>query len=820
MKNFHKATLGMIVAIIVVLIMIILDSNIMNDNLINTEPDYESNTGNSEFFEVPYIKPTVVSKALAVKMIALVKEGEADITIRDREIDFEDSKPTDWFDKYFNVAIIDGWYTTTEDILKPLDPLTNQEAINIVSNLKIDIAKEGIVIDGNGNEPIAYDKWIDILETYTGQFFSSEEVVDKELYVFATPTINTELGGWEIASDYGKFGFEGLTIDGCLDKKILAVVKGEEILYIKDIIDERPVLSNAYIVTIQKASNEAEVFMGGVTRILSIDNQLQLQSKKGLIADIIINENKVVSIKEKNKMTKGVISKITEDEVEIKGIGKKKLSEDIKFYDILQKPIFTDYKSIIIGYDTATFVLDENQVVAAIIREKAKIKNIRVLITTTGFKEVFHDNVVLSSIRPYKLQLEDNLEILEAGYQMDISKLNLEIGSRVTFLSEEGQKIKLHSIQRGSNDQLNPEYRGTIEVERVQEGYLIINEIDLEEYLYSVVPSEMPTSYGLEASKVQAVCARSYAYNQIYSNRFCEYGAHVDDSILSQVYNNTLETETAILAVNETKGQLLAFEGNVISTNFFSTSCGMTADGGDVWANYLTKEFPTTTAPYLMSSYQFDKGSVTDDLSKEDNFKRFITNKKQPSFDDSYPWYRWSTQMTTKQIEATINKNIGNRYEAQPKLIKTLDDQDIFRSREVKNIGELIDIWIFSRGNSGIITEMVIQGTKGVYKISTEYNIRALIAPINYQEGSDSVIITKNDGSVSKDMSLMPSAFYTMEKKYNDKNQLESVTFYGGGYGHGVGMSQNGAKAMVDLGYNYEEILKHYYKGTELITLE
>lgn len=175
--------------------------------------------------------------------------------------------------------------------------------------------------------------------------------------------------------------------------------------------------------------------------------------------------------------------------------------------------------------------------------------------------------------------------------------------------------------------------------------------------------------------------------------------------------------------------------------------------------------------------------------------------------------------MTANQIEATINKNIAQRYNSQPKLIKTLDEQNVFRSRSIDDIGVLQDLYIYSRGKSGIITEMVVKGTKGIYKIATEYNIRMLIAPINYLDTESPVIINRNDGNTSQNFSIMPSAYYVIDKKYDDNGNLETVTFYGGGYGHGVGMSQNGAKAMVDLGYTYDEILKHYYKGTEIITL-
>ena len=62
----------------------------------------------------------------------------------------------------------------------------------------------------------------------------------------------------------------------------------------------------------------------------------------------------------------------------------------------------------------------------------------------------------------------------------------------------------------------------------------------------------------------------------------------------------------------------------------------------------------------------------------------------------------------------------------------------------------------------------------------------------------------------------MPSSFFVMDKKRTLNGQLQSITFYGGGYGHGVGMSQNGVKGMVDKGYTYQQILQHYYPGTEI----
>ena len=122
---------------------------------------------------------------------------------------------------------------------------------------------------------------------------------------------------------------------------------------------------------------------------------------------------------------------------------------------------------------------------------------------------------------------------------------------------------------------------------------MIVNELPLEEYLYAVIPSEMPTYYGLEPLKVQAVCARSYAYRHLIANSLSSYGAHVDDSVSYQVYNNIEENEDSVLAVKDTYGKVLEYDGDVITAYYFSTSCGHTTSVEDVWANGIATPYLT-----------------------------------------------------------------------------------------------------------------------------------------------------------------------------------------------------------------------------------
>ncbi len=119
-------------------------------------------------------------------------------------------------------------------------------------------------------------------------------------------------------------------------------------------------------------------------------------------------------------------------------------------------------------------------------------------------------------------------------------------------------------------------------------------------------------------------------------------------------------------------------------------------------------------------------------------------------------------------------------------------------------------MWIFTskKGAGGIITELIIQGTEKTIKVQTEYNIRALLSPANS-------LVYRLDGEGVKDLSLLPSAFFFIDKKMED-GKLSAFTFTGGGYGHGVGMSQNGVKSLADAGKKYDDIITYFYRGTNL----
>ena len=196
-----------------------------------------------------------------------------------------------------------------------------------------------------------------------------------------------------------------------------------------------------------------------------------------------------------------------------------------------------------VGYEPDFIVV--GKIVAALIKEEIKAENIRVLIKTNQFKDYHHNEISFTSKDDFTISYGDETITQAAGTVITVRQGDeILTDGRLTIKStSETGKIQLLSLDRSYG---NPSYRGSLEIAPSDKGLLIVNELSLEEYLYAVIPSEMPSYYSLEALKSQAVCARSYAFNQM-ANSLKEYGAHLDDSIVP-IYNNIEETKT-ILAV-------------------------------------------------------------------------------------------------------------------------------------------------------------------------------------------------------------------------------------------------------------------------------
>jgi len=435
---------------------------------------------------------------------------------------------------------------------------------------------------------------------------------------------------------------------------------------------------------------------------------------------------------------------------------------------------------------------------------------IRVLIGTSGFAARVHDRVEVTATSAFAVwgvgangnnPNAGQTMFFEAGEVFTINNAADFNGYERFIIQPQDSmgRLQIVGLRRNWPNGDTPLYRGRLEITPVSGGFLVVNELRLEEYLYAVVPSEIPSAWGFEASKVQAITARSFAYRQMYENRFRAYGAHVDDSVISQVYNNLPETEVSREAVRATHGLVLAYDGQVIVANYFSASGGTTANSGEVWAGNGT--FPGETPPFLRAGAQFEPGFVPGDLRLCVNADAFFRNREVPGFEREVNWFRWQVRMTTAELSTAINAALPARARANAALIQGATD-----------IGTLMDLRVVSRGQGGNILEMEIIGTNGTVNVLTEFNIRSVLAPRNTP-------VHLNDGSILNGWAMMPSAFFSIEIERDALGGLEAITFFGGGHGHGVGMSQHGARQLLARGYTYRQVLAHFYPNTDIISL-
>lgn len=404
-------------------------------------------------------------------------------------------------------------------------------------------------------------------------------------------------------------------------------------------------------------------------------------------------------------------------------------------------------------------------------RKRRDQEKIRVLITNTGMSSIFHEKVQITGSHEFTMGNNGNTERCIAGKIVELSVKDSKLTEgEIVFRCPSG-KLQLRSILRRQNI---PAYRGSIIIKKVAQGLLIINELTIKEYLHGVVPGEMSAAYPMEALKAQAVCARSYAWNQKKNNHYKKYGAHVDDTTAFQVYNMTGEDKRTKKAVDDTAGELLYHGKEIITTYYYSTSWGSSATTKEAWGSAANSCYPAKLQ--ITKSSRKSTGIKSLDFQDEKIFQGFLSKAICNTFDEESPWYRWKVELPAEQLGLRLG------------------------------IGTVKKIHILERGKSGLLQKIKVEGTKGNQLIEGQESIREKImlsgAGIETQDGS------------TQSLSSLPSAAFFVKDSVSDGKVIFQIV--GGGFGHGVGMSQNGAAAMAKEGYSYREILTHYYSDCQI----
>lgn len=614
---------------------------------------------------------------------------------------------------------------------------------------------------------------------------TADERQREELFLLGTAAEVDGLQEDEVLTDRGVY--ESHTdLSGFLYQR-MNVVLGKEMPQGHPVIEEAEtgsdtafILQNIYIL---EAEPEGIVVLYDNYRV-PLEGRIDDGYDYKQVADVRLEDGKVTHMKLKGERIRGNILAVYDNKIEIEGYGILPMAEEFRIYEDYEIPRELTASQLVVGYDIAEFIVAEGSVCAGIVEAPPDMTNIRVAINRTGYEGLYHGKIRILPECDVIMKTEQGEEVLPAGEEIVVLPEFLFMEERISLTpTEEGAGMKVCSVERSQG---NPTYLGTLEINRRKEGLLLINELGLEAYLCSVVPSEMPASYEPEALKAQAVCARSYAYNQIRESKYQAYGAHVEDSVSSQVYNNIEKQDSTTRAVYETAGEVARYGGEVITAYYFSTSCGNTATGG-VWGG---KE---EAFPYLKA--------------------KPIQNAAGEDYESEESWYRWSTVGEGREYWKDVAGNICKMARESPdKVLVRQKDGRYVGGAAAPDIGTVVDVREGERLEGGVLHSLYIDGTKDCVRIDTEYVIRSVLC----KKGME---ILRQDGSVIKAGTLLPSGFFRISLEQKD-GRAACIRIEGGGYGHGAGMSQNGANRMAEQGSTYREILSFFYDGISVDNIQ
>ena len=517
------------------------------------------------------------------------------------------------------------------------------------------------------------------------------------------------------------------------------------------------------------------------------------------IVTLAFQGEELVSYEEDGEIISGKTLQVTEQAVTLEEQGTIPFGEVCEGYYQKEEVRSSNMDEIPIGYAFTDYLIKDGKICAFLILPKEQMEYIRVAIQQSDYRGLYHKEIILQSSEDLTLSYLENgekkEEPLPAGKKLVLSQDTdyLKEGMLKVVNPTNSGKTDLLSVHR---NQGVPSYRGNFEIHKTEEGLLLINELLLEEYLYAVVPSEMPSTYPAESLKAQAVCARTYSYGYLEHAGLPALGAHVDDSVNYQVYNNIMEKKSSTDAVRQTGGELLLQDGKPITAYYYSTSCGYGTDDR-IW-----KEEGESAAPYLRSVHiaredsqknleqktNEDTDNKLNDLIQEETLRDYLTAVHEEDYEKEEPWYRWS--YTVKDIDIDLLK-------------KKLQERGI----SFTDFKKVKDMEITRRAAGGSAGALVITTDQGEIPVEEEYEIRYVL-----NQGGG---VIRQDGSAYELSTILPSAYFVIDLQKGKKG-ITGFTLSGGGFGHGVGMSQNAAKAMAQSGKTYEEILAMFYRNCQL----
>ncbi|HPF52763.1 MAG TPA: SpoIID/LytB domain-containing protein [Draconibacterium sp.] len=377
-------------------------------------------------------------------------------------------------------------------------------------------------------------------------------------------------------------------------------------------------------------------------------------------------------------------------------------------------------------------------------------------------------------------------------------------------MNPETDSFELKDVTIGVNfhweQQENQKFKGALKLIIENDLVTAINVLAIEEYLISVISSEMSANSSLDLLKAHAIISRSWLIAQIekqekiteatqhYESTFSSKDEYIkwydredhehfhvcaDDHCQRYQGITRAENPNVVKAVNETSGVILSYQGTICDARF-SKCCGGIAE-------LFENCWEPVNHPYLtavVDNPEFPAG-FEKDLTIEKNAVAWLNSSPEAfcNTDDEevlkqvlneYDWtakdfYRWTVEYTNEQLSNLILQRSGNDF------------------------GDILDLITIERGTSGRLIRLKIVGSKLTLTVGKELEIRRWFSK-----------------------SHLYSSAFTVEKLDIQNGIPARIVLHGGGWGHGAGLCQIGAAVMGHKGYKYDEILHHYFKNITL----
>ena len=292
--------------------------------------------------------------------------------------------------------------------------------------------------------------------------------------------------------------------------------------------------------------------------------------------------------------------------------------------------------------------------------------------------------------------------------------------------------------------------------------WTLIQQIKFDDYLQGVLPYEIGPKSPFEALKAQAVIARTWAiYN---AGRFSMDKYHLCITTQCQVYKPTkIENKKVKKAIKETSNLIITYKNQPINSFYHGSNGGLSATASESWRieDFYYLKTKIDGSKLLKKSFNIP-------FQKDSDLNKFLDFEKKDFYGNNHSLFRWNKKVSSLKIADYLIKK---------KLIN-------------KN-GIILDLNVIERGSSGRVTKLEIK----------------------VQNSDNNIVLVKDE--IRRIFNFLPSNLFTIDK-LNDNLWI----FRGGGFGHGVGLSQGGAIEMAELGFNYQKILNHYYPGTKIKKIE